>query len=188
VNGRKVELSEPAAAIEGGIALVPEERRKQGVLVSESVARNLSLPILGRISRLGVLSRSLERRNADSLVARLGIKTTSAGQLVNYLSGGNQQKVSIGKWLETSASVFVFDEPTKGVDIGAKSDIFRIIGMLAEQGKAIVYMTCEFSEALGIADRIFVMYDGRLVKSFGRGEATQEKLLLYASGGEESST
>ena len=105
-----------------------------------------------------------------------------------YLSGGNQQKVSIGKWLPAEVDVFLFDEPTKGVDIGAKSDIFRIIGDLAGRGKAIVYLTCEFTEAIGIArDRIIVMYDGRLVASFPRGQATQEQLLLFASGGEEDS-
>lgn len=93
--------------------------------------------------------------------------------------------MSIGKWLPTGASVYLFDEPTKGVDIGAKSDIFKIIGTLATQGKAIVYLTCEFAEAIGIADRIMVMCDGKLVKQFGRGEATQEKLMLYASGGRD---
>jgi simple sugar transport system ATP-binding protein len=187
VNGREVGLSEPSEAIRGGIALVPEERRKQGILVSESVKRNLSLPILNMISRLGFLSKAEENQNAETLIQRLGIKASSAAQQTMYLSGGNQQKVSIGKWLHAEVDVFLFDEPTKGVDIGAKSDIFRIIGDLAGQGKAIVYLTCEFTEAIGIADRIIVMCDGRLVASFPRGQATQEQLLLFASGGEEDS-
>ncbi|BBH21002.1 ABC transporter ATP-binding protein [Paenibacillus baekrokdamisoli] len=185
VNGQEVKLDEPASAIRSGIALVPEERRKQGILVAESVKRNLSLPILNLISKFGFLSRSAETLNASQLINRLGIKASSASQQTMYLSGGNQQKVSIGKWLPADVDVFLFDEPTKGVDIGAKSDIFRIIGDLAGQGKAIVYLTCEFTEALGIADRILVMCDGRLVGTFPRGKATQEQLLLLASGGEE---
>ncbi|GGD69264.1 sugar ABC transporter ATP-binding protein [Paenibacillus nasutitermitis] len=185
VNGKKISLSQPAAAINGGIALVPEERRSQGILVSESVQRNLSLPILKLLSRFGFLSGAGEQRNASSIIGRLGIKTPSAAQKTMFLSGGNQQKVAIGKWLNAGVDVFLFDEPTKGVDIGAKSDIFRIIGELAQQGRGIVYLTCEFAEALGIADRILVMYDGRLVASFQRGETSQEQLLYYASGGGE---
>ncbi|AJY77179.1 sugar ABC transporter ATP-binding protein [Paenibacillus beijingensis] len=185
VDGKPVPTGSPADAIKGGLALVPEERRKQGILVSDSVQRNLSLPILRAISKLGVLSGRKEAANAAGLIERLGIKTSSPRQQTAHLSGGNQQKVSIGKWLPTEASVYLFDEPTKGVDIGAKSDIFRIIGDLAQQGKAIVYFTCEFAEALGIADRILVMCDGKIVKEFRHGEATQEDLLIHASGGRE---
>lgn len=155
------------------------------MLIEESVERNLSLPLLGKLSVLGFISRRKERNNGNGIVASLGIKTPSLRQNVKYLSGGNQQKVAIGKWLHSGADVFVFDEPTKGVDIGAKSDIFRIIGELAEQGKAIIYLTCEFAEGIGIGDRIAVMYDGKIIKEFARGEVEQEQLLLYASGGEE---
>jgi simple sugar transport system ATP-binding protein len=185
VGGRTARLQSPTDALRSGIALVPEERRKEGVLVRESVLHNLSLPILKSISRLGVLSGSAERAHAERQVAVLGIKTPDVLQLTAYLSGGNQQKVSIGKWLATEADVFIFDEPTKGVDIGAKSDIFRIIGQLARQGKGVLYLTSEFAEALGLADRILVMCDGVIVKSFARGEASQEDLLYYASAGRE---
>lgn len=185
VDGKPVRTGSPADAIAGGLALVPEERRKQGILVTDSVQRNLSLPVLRALSRFGILSGRKEEANAAGLIAKLGIKTSSPRQLTAHLSGGNQQKVSIGKWLPTEASVYLFDEPTKGVDIGAKSDIFRIIGNLAQMGKAVVYFTCEFAEALGIADRILVMCDGKIVKEFRHGEATQEDLLLHASGGRE---
>ncbi|WP_263560443.1 sugar ABC transporter ATP-binding protein [Paenibacillus polymyxa] len=184
-KGRFIRLREPADAIAQGIVSIPEERRKQGVLIEESVERNLSLPLLGKLSVLGFISRYKERNNGNGVVASLGIKTPSLRQHVKYLSGGNQQKVAIGKWLHFGADVFVFDEPTKGVDIGAKSDIFRIIGELAAQGKAIIYLTCEFAEGIGIGDRIAVMYDGKIIREFARGEVEQEQLLLYASGGEE---
>ncbi|MGO4107469.1 sugar ABC transporter ATP-binding protein [Paenibacillus sp. YAF4_2] len=185
ISKRVINKSEPADAIAGGVVLVPEERRKQGILVGESVQNNLSLPILKLLTKSGFLSGKKESNNAEAIIGKLGIKTSSPQQKTGHLSGGNQQKVSIGKWLPTGAEVYLFDEPTKGVDIGAKSDIFRIIGSLAEQGKAIVYLTCEFAEAMGIADRILVMCDGALVKEFQRGEATQELLMLYASGGKE---
>ncbi len=185
IGARAVNARTPADAAASGIALVPEERRKQGVLVSESVLKNLSLPRLASLSRLGFVSGMAEKHLADRMIDRLGIKTASPDTPVAYLSGGNQQKVAIGKWLETDASVFLLDEPTKGVDVGAKRDIFRIIGDLAEAGKAIVYFTCELGEALGLADRLLVMCDGRIVKELSRAEATQEKLLYYASGGED---
>lgn len=185
LGGQKVRVADPADAVDAGIVLVPEERRKEGILVGFSVLHNLSLPILRGISSFGFISRSGERRHADQMIGGLGIKTPSAGQLTGFLSGGNQQKVSIGKWMRTGAKVFLFDEPTKGVDVGAKRDIFRIIGELAGEGKGVLYLTCEFAEALGLADRILVMCDGRIVKQFARGEATQEDLLLYASAGKE---
>ncbi len=185
VAGKAADLSSPAEAVRSGIALVPEERRKEGILVRESVLHNLSVPLLRSISRFGFMSGKSERGYADKQIADLGIKTPSVSQIVAYLSGGNQQKVAIGKWIGTGADVYLFDEPTKGVDVGAKSDIFRIIGKLAQEGKGILYLTCEFAEALGLADRILVMCDGTIVKSFNRGEATQEDLLYYASAGRE---
>jgi simple sugar transport system ATP-binding protein len=185
LGGIRRRFNHPIEAINQGIVLVPEERRKEGVLVDESVSTNLSLPLINRISKLGWINRKAEAGLAKELVRNLNIKIPSLSSATSVLSGGNQQKVAIGKWIETNASVYLFDEPTKGVDVGAKSDIYRIIGQLAKDGKGILYFTCEFSESLGIADRILVMFDGRIVKELSREEATQEKLLLYASGGEE---
>ncbi|MCD9021209.1 sugar ABC transporter ATP-binding protein [Cohnella sp. NL03-T5] len=185
IKGQPVRLDSPSDAVQAGIALIPEERRKEGILVRESVLHNLSLPILKSISRLGFLSGTAERHFANTQIVGLGIKTPTVSQLTAYLSGGNQQKVAIGKWLGTDTEVYLFDEPTKGVDVGAKRDIFQIIGKLAQQGKGILYLTCEFAEALGLADRILIMCDGVIVKSFARGEATQEDLLYYASAGRE---
>ncbi|WP_225442572.1 sugar ABC transporter ATP-binding protein [Paenibacillus lycopersici] len=185
LGGKNIIPRSPAEGVEAGIVLVPEERRKEGILVRESVLHNLSLPILRTLGRFGVISGAKEKRHAADTIARLGIKTQSAETAVAFLSGGNQQKVAIGKWTSTDAKVFMFDEPTKGVDVGAKRDIFRIIGELAQQGKGILYLTCEFAEALGLADRILVLCDGEIVRSFDRGEATQEDLLYYASAGKE---
>nr|WP_239565163.1 sugar ABC transporter ATP-binding protein [Brevibacillus fulvus] len=182
--GQNVRLRTPKDAVDAGIVLVPEERRKEGIFVEESVKNNLSVSALAALSALGFIRRGLEAAQAQTLVQKLGVKTANLGQLVGHLSGGNQQKVAIGKWLPTQARLFMFDEPTKGVDIGAKSDIYRLIGNLAQQQKGILYFTCEFQEALGIADRILVMYEGRIVKELLPEQATQELLMFYASGGE----
>ncbi len=185
LNGKRVRARTPQQAIKAGIVLVPEERRKEGILVKESVLHNLSLPVLQKITSLGIISGRSERKHGEGLIGTLGIKTASDRQLTGYLSGGNQQKVAIGKWMETNADIYILDEPTKGVDIGAKRDIFKVIGGLAQQGKGILYLTCEFEEALGLADRILVMCDGRIIKSFAYGEASHQDLLYYASAGRE---
>lgn len=186
LHGKKLSLGQPADAIREGIVLVPEERRQQGIFIHHSVDLNLTLPVLNQVSRFGFISRQKEKRLSRKIMQSLGVKAASGDQLAVYLSGGNQQKLAIGKWLESGAEVFIFDEPTKGVDIGAKSDIFRIIGDLAAAGKGIVYFTCELAEGLGIGDRIAVMSLGTVSKVFKRGETTQAQLLYYASGGLET--
>jgi simple sugar transport system ATP-binding protein len=184
LGGKRLRLREPEDAVRAGIALVPEERRKQGVLVEESVKHNLSLPILQKLSKLGFIKRSEEQKHANQLIQELGVSPRDPEQTVKFLSGGNQQKVAVGKWLSTSADVYLFDEPTKGVDVGAKSDIFRLIGRLAQEGKGIIYFSCEISEILGIADRILIMSYGTVMKELSRAEATQDRILTYASAGE----
>jgi simple sugar transport system ATP-binding protein len=184
VKGRKLQVRSPKEAVEAGIVLVPEERRKEGIFVESSVKHNLTVATLAKWSAFGFVRNALESLQASELIKRVGVKTADSNLLVGSLSGGNQQKVAIGKWLDTEASLFMFDEPTKGVDIGAKSDIYRLIGKLAEQGKGILYFSCEFPEVIGIADRILVMCEGKIVKEFRREEATQELIMYYASGGE----
>ncbi|KQL46392.1 ABC transporter [Brevibacillus choshinensis] len=184
IKGSAVRIRTPKDAVDAGIVLVPEERRKEGIFVEESVKNNLSVATIAKWSPLGFIRSGMETAQAKELVQRLGVKTADISQLVGFLSGGNQQKVAIGKWLETDASVFMFDEPTKGVDIGAKSDIYRLIGKLAEQKKGVLYFSCEFQEVIGISDRILVMFEGRIVKELSREQATQELIMYYASGGE----
>lgn len=184
LKGSSVRIRTPKDAVDKGIVLVPEERRKEGIFVEESVKNNLSVATLAKWSWLGFIRKGLEAGQARELVRTVGVKTADIGQRVGFLSGGNQQKVAIGKWLDTDSSIFMFDEPTKGVDIGAKSDIYRLIGNLAAQKKGVLYFSCEFQEVLGIADRILVMFEGRIVKELSREEATQEVIMYYASGGE----
>lgn len=184
LKGKPYRFRDPHAAVLNGIGLVPEERRKEGILVGESVSTNLTAASLAHFSAaLGFLRFAAERRTVIEMIQRLEIRTPSENQKVGYLSGGNQQKVSVGKWLIADAEVYLFDEPTKGVDVGAKRDIFELIGRLVESGKAIIYASCELAEILGITDRIYVLYDGRVVKELETGRATVEELLFHATGG-----
>ncbi|MFO7264391.1 MAG: sugar ABC transporter ATP-binding protein [Bacillota bacterium] len=185
LRGKRLVLRQPKDAIAAGIVLVPEERRKEGVFVEENIIKNLSLPALPRFSRWGVLQSAREQAHARRVVEALGIKTVNLHQLAGRLSGGNQQKVAIGKWFSASADIFLFDEPTKGVDVGAKQEIFRLIQQLAQEGKGVLYLTCEWDELLGIAHRILVMSGGRIVKELAGQDMTQENILYYASGGRD---
>lgn len=132
------------------------------------------------------MKKAEEQQFAQSIIEKLKVKTSDTKAPLTHLSGGNQQKVAIGKWMSLDSRLYLFDEPTKGVDIGAKVDIFHLIRELAESGKSCLYFTSEIQEALGISDRILVMCDGRIVKELTREQATQERILLYASGGEEA--
>lgn len=184
LRGQQVKLHTPREAVQRGIVLIPEERRKEGLLVEETVKHNLSISTLKKWTSFSFIKQGSETTMAKGLVEKLGIKTSGIEQQVSFLSGGNQQKVVIGKWLHTDSSVYLFDEPTKGVDIGAKREIYSLIGELAAQQKGILYFTCEFQEAIGIADRILVMYDGEIVKEISQEEWNPESILYYASGGQ----
>jgi simple sugar transport system ATP-binding protein len=184
LHGRALHLRNPSDAVREGIASIPEERRKQGVFVNETLLDNLSIPSLKQLTRWGVLRERIQAALANRMIAELDIRPPQLKQSVKHLSGGNQQKVSIGKWIPTNAELYLFDEPTKGVDIGAKSDIFRLIGELVQQGKGVLYFSCEIAEIIGIADRILVMSYGKVVKELTRDQATQDQILYYCSAGE----
>lgn len=185
LKGKEWNIRHPAAAIKAGIALVPEERRKEGLFIHESLRINSTFPHLKRFSKGLFMHKQEEAAFAERMIASLQIKTGNTETPLVHLSGGNQQKVAIGKWTSLDSQIFLFDEPTKGVDIGAKVDIFKLIRQIAEKEKGVIYFSSEIHEILGISDRILVMYDGKIVKEFLRGEATQERILLYASGGKE---
>jgi ribose transport system ATP-binding protein len=161
IRGEAVSIRSPADAIEAGVALVPEARATQGIIPAHSVASNIVLAVLNRISAKGVVDRAKAQKISDEMIVRLQIKTASRDHAVSTLSGGNQQKVVIGKWLATDPDILVLDEPTAGIDIGSKSEIIRLVRDLAAQGKGIVMISSELSELLTACDRILVMADGR---------------------------
>ena len=184
LDGRKLRIRSPRDAVRAGIALVPEERRREGVFVDDSVASNLTAVSLDPYVTSGwrvSVARMFEA--ARRWIGRLGIKTPDERAKVRDLSGGNQQKVAIGKWLLADAEVYLFDEPTKGVDVGAKREIYELIAALAARGKCVLYASGELAEIAGLADRAYVMYDGAVVKELDMREADEDQLLLYSAGG-----
>ncbi|MEI8131455.1 MAG: sugar ABC transporter ATP-binding protein [Leptolinea sp.] len=184
LNNKELKINSPYDAVRQRIALVPEERRKEGILVLEPVITNLSAASLSKFTNLfGFVKSRAERIAAKQMIKDLGIKTPSENQKVAFLSGGNQQKVAVGKWLIADADIYIFDEPTKGVDIGAKRDIFLLIGELAKSGKGVIYASCELSEIIGITDRTYVMYDGKIAKELKTTDTTEEEILFYSTGG-----
>lgn len=184
LRGRKLRISSPYDAVQEGIALVPEERRREGVFVGESVAVNLTAAMLSRFCRWGWwLSPAKEKSTSAMIIDNLGIKTPDERTKLSSLSGGNQQKVAIGKWLLVDADVYIFDEPTKGVDVGAKRDIFELVEELAQRGKCVLYASSELSEIVGISDRVYVMYDGSIIKELQTRDSNEEEILLYCTGG-----
>lgn len=186
LKGKKIKASSPYDAVNQGFALVPEERRKEGILVLESVSTNLSASSLGKFTKkLSFLDFKKEKDSALTMVERLGIKTPSTETKVQNLSGGNQQKVAIGKWLTSEADVYIFDEPTKGVDVGSKKDIFELVNEIASKGKAVIYASSELSEIMGITDRMYVLYDGEIMKELLTDQTTEEEILYYSTGGRE---
>jgi ABC-type sugar transport system, ATPase component len=184
LNGKRLKLGTPHDAVRSGIALVPEERRREGVFVDETVGANLTVASLGKYAGFAswLLSRK-ERAAAGDMIRSLGVKTPNQSARVRNLSGGNQQKIAIGKWLLADADVYIFDEPTKGVDVGAKRDIYELVAGLAAKGKCVVYASSELPEMMGITDRIYVMYDGRVMKELVTANTSEEEILLYSTGG-----
>lgn len=182
LNGKELHLKTPTDAVKNRIALVPEERRKEGVLVNETVNFNLAAACLDRFCHLSFVNRGATAKNASHFVEDLGIKTPSINQKVALLSGGNQQKVVVGKWLAADCDVYIFDEPTKGVDVGAKMEIFRLINQIAKEGNCVIYATCENSELLSITDRMYVMFDGRITAELETAKTSEDEIMHYSTG------
>lgn len=184
LNGKELNIKSPADAVKEKFGLVPEERRKEGVLVDEPVYFNLSAACLSKFSsKLGFVNKRNELNNGSKFINSLGIKTPSEYQMVKYLSGGNQQKVSVGKWLAADCEVYIFDEPTKGVDVGAKKDIFQLIQNIAKSGKCVLYASSENNEILAISDRTYVMYNGQIMAELKTSETSEEEIMYYSTGG-----
>ena len=180
VDGGRIRLRSPADAIAAGIGFAPEDRKSQALLLLRSVKNNISLTIPDLISRFGFVDVGAERRIAATLVDRLRIKTPSLDVFVSNLSGGNQQKVVLGRWLARRPKVLILDEPTRGIDVGAKAEIYRLIADLAGEGFALLVISSEMPELLGLADRILVMARGRVVAELPRDEANEQRILSLA--------
>jgi simple sugar transport system ATP-binding protein len=185
-NGKSLRIKNPSDAVKQGMGLVPEERRKEGALVKESVNFNMCAACLGDFCKLSFVNHKKTEENAKKFVKSLEIKTPSVNELVRNLSGGNQQKVVVGKWLAKDCRVYIFDEPTKGVDVGAKQDIYRLIGEIASQGNCVIYATCENSEILSITDRIYVMFDGKIMAELNTADTDEDEIMHYSVGGTDA--
>ena len=183
LHGKELKFKTPADAVKNRIALVPEERRKEGALVAETVTFNLAAACLSRFCKLSFVNDRAAAKNAEHYVEDLGVKTPSIRQRVAFLSGGNQQKVVVGKWLAADCDVYIFDEPTKGVDVGAKQEIFRLINQIAKEGNCVIYATCENSELLSITDRMYVMFDGQIMAELETAKTSEDEIMYYSTGG-----
>jgi len=182
LNGRKVTINKPLDAIKHGIAYLTEERKKDGLVLIQSVKENITMASYKDFSIGPFINLQNQNNVAQNFVDRLSIKTPNLNRKTLYLSGGNQQKTIIAKWLCAQADLFIFDEPTRGIDVGAKVEVYNLMNELVEKGAAIIMISSELPEILGMSDRIIVMYDGTITGEFLQGEATQEKLLNCAIG------
>jgi len=183
IEGKRVEINSPEDAVKLGIGLVPEDRQNQGLILKMSVRENIGITIIKKILKfLNFVDKIKLTRISEDFVRRLNIKTPSVFEKVLYLSGGNQQKVVLSKWLASEPKILILDEPTRGIDVGAKAEIHAIMSQLAKSGISIIMISSEMPEVLAMSDRILVMSEGKIVAEVPRREATQEKIMAYASG------
>ena len=187
-DGKEVSISSPTDAIKNGIGFLTENRKEEGLFLTKSVSWNTVSASLDKVKVNGILSSKKERETVNAYVERLKIKLPSIDRAVMYLSGGNQQKVVFAKWLLRGSDVYIFDEPTRGIDVGAKTEVYKLINSLAEEGNAIIVISSELPEILGISDRIAVFREGEIVKFLDIKDATQEKIMYYAMGGKDNET
>jgi ribose transport system ATP-binding protein len=182
IDGKRADITSPDSAVKAGLALVPEGRQTQGLVMIQTVERNIALPNLEVLSRLSFVNRGRMHHLVQRYVEKLNIRTPSLEQRVLNLSGGNQQKVVLAKWLASNPKMLVLDEPTRGIDVGAKAEVYAIMNDLVQQGIGVIMISSEMPEILSISDRILVMYEGRIMGELTRAEATQERIMTLASG------
>ncbi|HWG25060.1 sugar ABC transporter ATP-binding protein [Actinospica sp.] len=182
VGGRALRPGSPSLAMAAGLALVPEDRRAQGLVMQMTIERNIGLSGLRATSRAGLMSRRAERDRALDWATKLQVKYARLGDLVDTLSGGNQQKVVLAKWLATKPSVLIVDEPTRGIDVGTKAEVHRLLSDLAAEGVAVLMISSDLPEILGMADRVLVMHEGRIAAEIPRSEATEQSVMAAATG------
>ena len=184
MNGKEIHNKNPWDAMDNGIGFITEDRKTEGLMLEESIMKNISIANLGRISKKGVLNKKQEQEMTRHGIEDLHIKCTGAQHACGNLSGGNQQKVVFAKWIFTEPKVLILDEPTRGVDIGAKKEIYSIINKLAGTGVAIIMVSSELPEILGMSDRVMVVHEGKIGGFIDKKEANQENIMILATGGE----
>ncbi len=185
VRGAPVRVADPEEAIRHGIAYLPAERKRDGLIVAHSIESNMTLAALSKLSWFGGIDRKAELTSVQRYVRSLHVKCGSVEQPISQLSGGNQQKVVAAKWLLTEPDIFVLEEPTRGVDVNARIDFYDLVNQLAASGKAVILVSTDLPEVLGMADRVLVMFEGRLVREWRRGAATEEDVMIHAAGEHE---
>ena len=182
LNGRPIKKTGPKSSIASGIGFVTENRAKDGLAHNLSVRKNLTLTILDKIKKWSFVQEAKEKKISNNCVNEYGIVTTGIEQEIQYLSGGNQQKVILAKWINIKPSLLILDEPTRGIDVGAKAEIYQLMRQLAKQGTAIVMISSELPEIIGMSDRIIVIHDGKVMGELSPSEATEERILMLATG------
>jgi len=182
VGGKALPNGKPLAAMSAGVALVPEDRRQQGLVMEMGIDQNMALASLGRLRRFGLIRRSSERDLATDWAGRLQLKFARMRNTVSTLSGGNQQKVVLGKWLARTPSLLIIDEPTRGIDVGTKAEVHRLLDGLVADGLAVLMISSELPEVLGMADRVLVVREGRITAELGRAEADEDSVMRAATG------
>ncbi|WP_343210592.1 sugar ABC transporter ATP-binding protein [Anaerolentibacter hominis] len=185
MNGKEVLFRTPAEAIKNGFVYMTEDRKKDGLALGLSVEDNISLASLKELSRYGIMKDRAVRKKAEEFCGKLAVKTPGMKQKVQYLSGGNQQKVILAKWLLRGAKVLVFDEPTRGIDVGAKYEIYKLMNQLSDEGIGIIMISSELPEILGMSDRVLVFRDGRVAAELNKTEISSERIMAYATGSED---
>lgn len=183
LDGEQIKKNNPSDIIKAGISYLSEDRKGNGLILIQNIKKNMSISSLTRLSRMSVINENEEIKEVEKYLSNLHIKTTSSEQIVENLSGGNQQKVVIGKWLMTNPKVLILDEPTRGIDVGAKYEIYNIMNQLVDQGVCVVMISSELPELLGMSDRILVMCEGKFTGELSWQEVDQEKIIYYATGG-----
>jgi rhamnose transport system ATP-binding protein len=180
--GAPVEFASPSAAMAAGVAYLPEDRHQEGLVLDFSIAQNVTLPILPRLFPRLLVNESREREVAHEYTEQFRVRTTGVDQVISALSGGNQQKVVLAKWLATKPKILILDEPTRGIDIGAKVEVHRIISELAASGLGIILISSDLPEVIAMSDRILVLHEGRVTAEIGRSDATEERVMFAATG------
>ena len=185
-KGKEINPKSPREAIDLGIALVPEDRKRHGAMLGISIKNNINMPIYERNSKLSVINAKQEMEVAQKQRDDMAIKTPSLNQLIKNLSGGNQQKVILGRWLAADSELIIFDEPTRGIDVGAKYEIYKLMNDLVEnQGKSVLMISSEMEELMGMSDRILVLAEGDLTGELQKDEFSQETIMTFASAAQD---